>query len=146
MDLVASVMVEFDRFVDDLPSSHDLKEVIDRLRGEIMENWQTTGTLAALFALGGFILKVVACSGDPDGPMVRKLGGSVLGIGWNTESDKFSIKLPVNISKRRRGTVTGPDLTTATLETIEGAVFTRRILLSVTMSIYDPIGLVTQCQ
>ena len=75
--------------------------------------------------------------------MVRKLGGAVLGIGWNTESDKFSIKLPVNISKRRRGTVTGPDLTTATLETIEGAVFTRRILLSVTMSIYDPIGLIT---
>ena len=99
--------------------------------------------MAALFALGGFLLKVIACSGDQDGPMVRKLGGAVLGIGWDTETDKFSVKLPVNISKRRRGAVTGPVLTLATLESVEGAVFTRRILFSVTMSIYDPIGLVT---
>ena len=87
MDLVASVMVELDRFVDDLPSGHDLKEVIARLRGEILENWQTTGKLDALFALGGFLLKFIACSGDPDEPMVRKLGGAVLGIGWDTETD-----------------------------------------------------------
>ena len=48
--------------LDYLPSGHDLNEVIQKLRGEILENWQTTGTLAALFARGGFILKVVACS------------------------------------------------------------------------------------
>ena len=61
-----------------------------------------TGTLADLFALGGFLLKVVACSGDPDGPMVQKLGGAVLGIRWNTETDKFSIRLLVKITRRRR--------------------------------------------
>ena len=55
MDIVASLMVELDRFVDDLPSGHDLKEVIERLRGEIRDDWQTSGTLAALFALGGFL-------------------------------------------------------------------------------------------
>ena len=84
-----------------------MKEVIQRLRGEILENRQTTGTLAALFAKGGFILKVIACSGDPDGPMVRKLGGAVLGIGWKTDTDKFSINLTVNVSKRRGGNLLG---------------------------------------
>ena len=84
MDMVAALMIELDRFVDDLPSRSDLKEVIERLRGEIREDWQTSGTLAALFALGGFLLKVVACSGDPDGPMVQKLGGAVLRIKWDT--------------------------------------------------------------
>ena len=74
IDTIADLMIELDRFVDDLPSGSDLKEVIERLRGEILENWQTTGTLAAIFAKGGFILKVVACSGDKDGPMVQKLG------------------------------------------------------------------------
>ena len=143
MDLIAAVMVELDRFVDDLPSGHDLKEVIQKLRGEILENWQTTGTLAALFARGGFILKVIACSGDKDGPMVQKLGGAVLGIKWNTETDKFTIPLTVNISRRRRGEVTGPDLLQSTLDTMEGAVFTRRILLSVTMSLYDPLGFIS---
>ena len=127
MDLIAALMVELDRFVDDLPSGHDLREVIEKLRGEILDNWQTTGTLAALFARGGFILKVIACSGDKEGPMVQKLGGAVLGIKWNTETDKFTVPLTVNISKRRRGEVTGPDLLRTTMDTMEGAVFTRRI-------------------
>ena len=104
-----------------------MREVIEKLRGEILDNWQTTGTLAALFARGGFILKVIACSGDKEGPMVQKLGGAVLGIKWNTETDKFTVPLTVNISKRRRGEVTGPDLLRTTMDTMEGAVFTRRI-------------------
>ena len=89
MDLIAALMVEIDRFVDDLPSGSDFKEIIERLRGDILEDWQTTGTLSALFAKAGFRLKVVACSGDKDGPMVQKLGGAVLGIKWATEEDKF---------------------------------------------------------
>ena len=75
--------------------------------------------------------------------MVQKFGGAVLGIKWDTETDKFSIRLPVNITRRRRGMVTGPDLTMNTMESMEGAVFTRRILLSVTMSLYDPLGFIT---
>ena len=55
-DLIAALMVEIDRFVDDLPSGSDFKEIIERLRGEILDNWQTTGSLAALFAKGGFLL------------------------------------------------------------------------------------------
>ena len=106
----------------------------------ILDNWQTTGTLVRLMVRGGFILKVVACSGDVDGPMVQKLGGVVLGVPWNTESDKCWIPLTVNVSRRRRGMTTGPDVTLETLDSLEGAVFTRRIVLSVTMSLYDPLG------
>ena len=50
--------------------------------------------------MGGFILKVIACSGDKDGPMVQKLGEA--GIKWSTETDKFTVPLTVNISNRRR--------------------------------------------
>ena len=106
MDIIAAKMILLDRFVDNQPSGSDKKEIIERLRGKILEDWQTTGTLAAMYALGGFISKVVACSGDKDGPMLHKLGGSVLGIKWCTETDKFSIPLTVNISYRRRGTPT----------------------------------------
>ena len=115
MNIIAALMIELDRFVDDLPSGSDLKEVIERLRGEILENWQTTGTLAAIFAKGGFILKVIACSGDKDGPVVQKLGGAVLGIKWSTETDKFTIPLTVNISHNRRGAPTGPELSKETV-------------------------------
>jgi hypothetical protein len=96
-DLIAALMVEINQFVDDLPSGSDFKEIIERLRGEILDNWQTTGSLAALFAKGGFLLKVVACSGEENGPMVQKLAGAILGIKWDTESDKFSVPLTVNI-------------------------------------------------
>ena len=68
IDIIAALMILIDWFVDDLPRS-DLKEGIERQRGEILDNWQTTGALAAIFAKGGFILKVIACSGDKDGPM-----------------------------------------------------------------------------
>ena len=140
IDQVAAHIIEIDRFVDDLPSGSDERSTIERLRGNILENWQTTGTLAQIMAKGGFILKVVACSGDTDGPMVRKLGGAVLGIPWNTETDKCWIPLVVNVSKRRRGQPTGPDVTVETIRSLEGAVLTRRIVLSVTMSLYDPLG------
>ena len=69
-------MIKIDRFVDDLPSCLALNEGIERLIVEILENWQTTGTLA--------------CSGDKDGPMVQKLGGAVLVIKWSTETDSPS--------------------------------------------------------
>ena len=110
VDWVAALIVEIDRFVDDLPSGADERKVLEKLRGDILDNWQTNGTLAQLMARGGFILKVVACSGDVDGPMVQKLGGAVLGVPWNTESDKCWIPLTVNVSRRRRGMTTGPDV------------------------------------
>ena len=107
--------------MDDLPSGSDERAVIEKLRGEILDTWQTTGTLAQIMAKGGFSLKVVACSGDADGPMVQKLGGAVLGIPWNTETDKCWIPLTVNVTKRRAGMPTGPDVTLATIDSLEGA-------------------------
>ena len=73
-------MVDIDRFVDDLPSGSDFKEIIERLRG-------------------GFLLKVVACLGDENGPLVQKLGGAILGIKWDTETDKSSVPLAVNVTQ-----------------------------------------------
>jgi hypothetical protein len=138
-DLIAALMEEIDRFVNDLPSGSDFREIIERLRGEVLDNWQTTGSVAALFAMGGFLLKVVSCSGDENGPMDQKLGGAILGIKWDTEADKFSVPLTVNVSKRRRGETTGPDVTDMCIEDIEAAVITRRIALSITMSPLDYI-------
>ena len=46
IDELAALIILPDRFVDDLPSGSDLRSEIERLRGEILENWQTTGTMA----------------------------------------------------------------------------------------------------
>ena len=50
--------------------------------------------------------------------MVQKLGGAVLGIKWDTEAEKFSIPLTVNVSRRRRGMTTHPDVTSMSVEAI----------------------------
>ena len=44
---------------------------------------------------------------------------------------------------RCRGEHTGPDLTVDMLYEVEQAVLTKRICLSITSSIFDPIGLLT---
>ena len=86
------------------------------------------------------MLKVVACSGDEDGPMGQKLGGAILGIKWDTETDKFSVPLTVNVTKRIQGETTSLDVTNMSIEDLDTAIITRRIALSITMSLYDPLG------
>ena len=72
--------------------------------------------------------------------MVQKLGGAILGIKWDTETDKFSIPLTVNVTKRRQAETTGPDVTNMSIEDLDAAIITRRIALSIPMSLYDPLG------
>jgi hypothetical protein len=86
------------------------------------------------------LLKVVACSGDENGPMVQKLRGSILGIKWDRETDKFSVPLTANVTERRRGETTGPDVTNMSIKDLDAVIITRRIALSITMSLYDPLG------
>ena len=63
--------------------------------------------------------------------MVQKLGEA--GIKWSTETDKFTVPLTV-----KSPTGAGPDVTKATAGILEEATLTRRINLSLTMSLYDP--------
>ena len=141
IDLEAAIKVMVDRFVDDLPTGADLKQLINRFRGAILENWQTSGTLARIFSMGGYVLKVVVCDGDQDQEMINKLGNAVLGVGWDATTDKFIVPLTVNISNRVNGQVSGPDITLSTVHLLKEAKLTRRIYLSIAISLYDPLGI-----
>ena len=143
IDPEAALLMLIDRFVDDMPTGHNSIDTINRFRGKILDNYQTTGTLAAIFMQGGYILKVIVVNGDPPGPMVDKLGGAALGLPWDPTTDLITIPLRVNVTQRRRGKAVGPDLTKATIHELDEAALTRRICLSITMALYDPIGLIT---
>lgn len=41
----------------------------------------------------------------------KTLGGAVLGYPWEPEEGLIKIKMKVNLSKKKHGTKTGPDLT-----------------------------------
>ena len=143
IDEEAALRMLIDRFVDDMPTGHNDLQVIKRFRGAILENFQTSGTLAAIFQQGGYILKVVVLNGDPPGPMVDKLGGAALGLPWDPTTDLVTIPLTVNVSARKKGVPQGQDISPSTIDEIDQAQLTRRICLSITMALYDPLGLIT---
>ena len=52
-----------------------------RLKGEDVNKFETSGTLAQILSKGALKLKVVVTSGEQDEQKIEKLGNSVLGLG-----------------------------------------------------------------
>ena len=68
----------------------------------------------------------------------------MLGLGWNPPTDTIYVKFNVNLSQKGKGKgFLGPDLNEESLMLVDKRLLTRRKLLSVINSIYDPLGLVT---
>ena len=143
VDPQAALRLETDMFVDDLVSGGEEAEV-KRFMGEVdLVSQQFSGTMPEILRKGGFRFKTMLASGEVGGDRLEKLGGAVLGTAWDSGTDMFSISLVVNVSKRRRGAPTEPDITVDTIKDLQGAVLTKRICLSVTNSPYDLSGVLS---
>ena len=57
--------------------------------------------------------------------------------------DQIIFKLEVNLHQKIHGVMTGPYLTMETLNTVDTEVFTKRKLLSIISSFYDPMGIIS---
>ena len=57
-------------------------------------------------------------------------------------SDQFVFKVAVNLSVKKRGQKTGDDLTVCDIPRLPDMPLTKRILLGVVMSQYNPMGLI----
>ena len=67
--------------------------------------------------------------------------GKVLGLSWNPDSDDFRFAIHINLSSKNRGIRLKPDLTTEEIPSIIQLVVTRRTVLGVVNTCYDPMGL-----
>ena len=131
IDQLAADRLSRDHFVDDITSGGD-PEQVRRFKGE--ENPETlecNGTMPQIFNEARLKLKAIAVSGEADGGALQKLSGAVLGHGYSTARDTLSVKFRVNISHRRRGNPTGPDITKDTLDQLNQTVLTRRLALGI---------------
>jgi hypothetical protein len=99
--------------------------------------------VSRILKLVGLIPKVIVRSGCKDAGAIEKLGGRVLGHIWRPELDQIIFKLEVNLHEKICGVVTGPSLTLDTLHTLNTEVFTKRKVLSIISSFYDPMGLIS---
>ena len=143
IDPVAAKKTADDSFVDDV-STGGTKAECERFKGNMdPETCLCDGTIPQILAAGGFQVKAVAVSGEPDGLALEKLGGAVLGLKFSTSEDMLRVTFKVNISAFKHGKTTGPDLTVETLEEFKTANFTKRNCLRVTSSQYDQLGIVT---
>ena len=115
IDLLTAHRLLHDHFVDDITSGGTVEQVKLFKGDEDQVTLACTDTMPQIFARVGWQLKAIAVSGEPDGPALEKLSGSVLGHGYSTGRDVLSVKFRVNISPRKRGKVTGPDITVSTV-------------------------------
>ena len=143
IDLIAAHRLWQDHYVDDITTGGNKEEVM-RFKGkEDPVTLACEGTMPQILKKTNLILKAVAISGDPDDAAMKKLSGKVLGLGYSTERDVLTVRFRVNVSERRRGEPTGPDIKKETMGEIQQVMLTRRILLGVTNSQFDMMGLVS---
>ena len=123
--------------MDDITSGGNKQEVV-RFKGkEDPETLACDGTMTQILGEGHLRLKAVAVSGDPDEGALEKLSGTVLCLVNSTSRDTLVVRFKVNVSARRRGAPTGPDITRDTLGKLKGVALTRKLLLGVTNSQFD---------
>ena len=132
-------------YVDD-GSGGGTKETVDRLMGNETEqdgSLQYDGTVAQIFSLGGFKLKVMVRDGETRQEIIDKLGGGVLGLPWRPAEDSIQFHLGVNLSAKKAKVRVGPELNLNTIHQLDQTVMTKRLLMSQVYTIYDPLGLMT---
>ena len=140
IDVVAARKIAEYSFVDDITTGGTSAECA-RFKGNMNpDTLVCDGTMSQILAAGGFQVKAIAVSGEPDGLALEKLGGTVLGLGFSTASDLLTVKFKVNVSPLKNGKTTAPDITIDTMGLLKTAVITKRICLRVASSQYDPLG------
>ena len=134
-DEVVAEVIKKDMYVDDLATGTDSIEDIDRYKKKVCE----------ILGKGGFLMKGFVASFDNASDTLALLGtgeiGRVLGIYWDPSKDEFAVVARVNLSKKYKGARSEPDYTLEEIPRLIDFKLTRRNLLSIVNSCYDPLGL-----
>ena len=138
IDPAAASRILNDRYVDDFATGGSPLEVA-RFVGNECEEFQCDGTLPAIMSKGSFRLKAIVISGESNQKKIDKLGGKVLGLGWNPTKDSIHIDFIVSLKSTSKEKVI---LSQASMDDLDENLLTPRNLLGVVNGIYDPLGLV----
>ena len=140
IDEEAATKLVRDSYVDDNFSGGD-DYAVQRMVGERLPNGDYSGTISRILALGGFKVKEFVIEGDENQPDENLLGNSVFGYGWNAKTGLMSLDFKLNMSKKKSGVRSGPDLSVESLSSLRSFKFTKRTLLGLTNSFGDFLGM-----
>ena len=132
----AAEKIIHDIYVDDTTTGDEDIESLENLKKGVKD----------ILSMGGFKIKGFITSGDVTKEDVAFIGSGelnrVLGIVWDYTKDVFKVRVKINLSKKRRSVRTGRDLEYSEIKSILSTRITKRLLLCIINSCYDPYGLI----
>ena len=135
VDEEAARIIKEDMYVDDLASGAETEADIARLKVKVTD----------ILGRAGFEIKGFVASYDDSPDVLALLGtgevGRVLGIYWDAKNDQFAFIVHINLSKKVKGAHFQSDLTEEQIPRMLELVLTRRIILSIVYTFYDPLGI-----
>ena len=124
-----------DIYMDDIVTGADDEEKAEALKGGISE----------ILPRGGFKEKGFVMTGDTSEEALKLLGsgeiGRVLGMGWEPGNDVFKVKVRIKITVKLQTGKEEREFGREEIPSIISIKITLRILMSITNSCYDPLGL-----
>ena len=99
-----------DTYIDDGTTGGSRRQV-KRMLGTRLEDGSYSGTIPAMMKQVGLKLKTIVSSVSQDPEDLAKLSDKVLGCLYNPKEDAIGIKFVFNLSKKKKGLKTKPDLT-----------------------------------
>ena len=141
IDLKASNQIQRITYVDD-GAGGGSREKVEKYRGKLV-NGKYDGTIPRILALVGLDLTVMVSSGDQDPKLLSLMGDKLLGHKRRPGDDKLVFKVGVSLSaSKQKGQNVAEVLTQADIPRLPSFTFTKRMLLGMVMSQYDPMGLI----
>merc|ERR1712239_61014 len=137
-----SIKLLKDTYVDNGMTGGTKKQV-DRMLGSKMEDGSHSGTIPRMMKKVGLRLKTIVTSKSSDQESISKLSDKVLGYLYNPVDDRLGIKFVFNPAKKREGAKVRPDLTINDVDSFIKTPQSRRSLLTICNTVYDPLGLAT---
>ena len=140
IDEEACKKIKEDMYVDDGVTGGKKCDV-QRMVGNRDDEGNFDGTIPRILKRGSYSIKDISVGGEQDQADDNLLGNKVFGYRWNHKEDIMGIQLSINMSREKRGVRVNPDLTLADLDTIRSLTMTKRLLLGVTNSFGDFLGI-----
>lgn len=140
IDNMAVEKIIQDTYVDDGVTGGKAEDV-RRMVGSRDADGNYTGTISQILAKGNFKVKEFVVLGDQDQADENLLGNTVFGYDLDPKKCTLSVKFAMNLSRKKRNVRIKPNLTLADVDSLKDIKMTKRLLLGVTNSFGDFLGM-----